>query len=252
MSFITLMYHELRELHMLWPEQPSPIDVKQDYYDELPAPLFVTVENFEEQMNYLYQNGFHTLSLGEIKHYYYNNRELPQNSVLLTFDDCYQSIKKYAYPILNKYKFHAVAFVVTGWLHTTARPFQPDKSVCLTGNDLEAMKDVFEYANHTDLFHTRSSNSSSAIMEADDLAFTEDLKHCNASGILSATDTFAYPFGLYSERNISLLREKGFQLAFTSEGGNNNRSMDPLLLKRNAIPYFMDLKQFKQLFQNEV
>ncbi len=248
MSFITLMYHEIRERHMLQSEQPSPIDVRQEYYDELPAPLFVTLENLEEQLEFLYENNFHTLSLAEVKQYYYNGKELPQNSVLLTFDDCYQSVRKYAYPLLQKYQFHAVAFVVTGWLHSSTKPFQPDRSVCLTRADLEEMKDVYEYANHTDLFHTRSTMTSSAIMVADDTAFSEDLDRCNTNSIISATDTFAYPFGLYTERNLTLLREKGFQLAFTSEGGINDRSIDPLLLRRNVIPYFMDLKQFKLLF----
>lgn len=248
MSFITLMYHEIREQHMLQPERPSPIDVRQGYYDELPAPLFVTIENLEEQLKFLYENRFHTLSLAEVKQYYYDGKELPQNSVLLTFDDCYQSIRKYAYPLLQKYQFHAIAFVVTGWLHSSAKPFQPESSVCMTRAELEEMKDVFEYANHTDQFHTRVGTSTSAMMTADDTAFSEDLDRCNSNGIVNATDTFAYPFGLYAERNLALLREKGFQLAFTSEGGKNDRSIDPLLLRRNAIPYFMDLKQFKLLF----
>ncbi len=247
MSFVTLMYHEIRERRMLRPEQYSPIDVNQNYYDELPPTLFVSLENFEEQMNYLFVNGFHTLSLEELRQYFYHGKAIPQKSVLLTFDDCYQSVKEYAYPILKKYHFHAVGFVVTGWLHTSAKPFQTESSICMTRNDLEEMKDVFEYANHTELFHTRSSRTSSAMMVTDDQAISEDLDRCNASGILDVTDTFAYPFGLWIDRHVSLLRRKGFRLAFTSEGGKNDTSIDPLLLRRNVIPYFMELKQFIKL-----
>src|SRR5690606_3783431 len=130
------------------------IDVKQGYEDILPSPLFVTLKNFKEQMAYLYENGFHTLSLDEVKNYY-QGKSLPEKSVLLTFDDCYQSMKKYAYPLLKQYGFHAVSFVVTSWLHDEPKEYNPEKSVCLTKVDLAEMEDVFEYANHTDSLHQR-------------------------------------------------------------------------------------------------
>lgn len=247
MSFAALMYHEIRENRMLQQGQPSPIDVRQGYEDLLPSPLFVTLENFLAQMEYLYENRYHTLTLKEIMGYYYEGTELPDKSVLLTFDDCFQSIARYAYPVLRKYQFHAVSFVVTGWLHTERRPFEPEKSVCLTPEELSEMGDVFEYANHTDLFHTRAGAGVSRMMEAGDRDFGEDLDRCNKSPVIQAKDVFAYPFGLYSDRNITMLKDKGFRLAFTSAGGRNDRTADPLLLKRNVIPYFMDMEAFREV-----
>lgn len=249
MSFTTLMYHEIRENRMLQPGQASPIEVRQDYEDNLPSPLFVTQENLIAQMEYLYANHYHTLTLEEVKAYYYEGARLPERSVLITFDDCYQSIQLYAYPILKKYQFHAVAFVVTGWLNTKAQPFHPEKSVCLTEHDLTPMSDVFEYANHTDQFHTRVSQTVSQLMSASDDSFAEDLDCCNSHSIVGSKDVFAYPFGLFSERNVMLLKQKGFRLAFTSDSGRNTRSTDPLLLKRNAIPYFVSMPDFEAMLQ---
>lgn len=234
MSFTALMYHEIRENRMLQQGQPSPIDVRQGYEDLLPPPLFVTLENFLAQMEYLYENQYHTLTLKEIMSYYYEGAELPEKSVLLTFDDCFQSIAHYAYPVLRKYQFHAVSFVVTGWLHTERRLFQPEKSVCLTPEDLSEM-------------HTRAGAGVSRMMEAGDRDFSEDLDRCNKSPVIQAKDVFAYPFGLYSDRNIALLKDKGFRLAFTSEAGKNDRNTHPLLLRRYAVPYFMDMKDFRNI-----
>jgi Predicted xylanase/chitin deacetylase len=245
MSFTALMYHEIRKSSMHQPGQASPIKIRQDYEDNLPPPLFVTLENFLAQMEYLHENGFHTLSLSEVKNYYFEGAELPDKSVLLTFDDCYQSSALYAYPALKKYAFHAAAFVVTGWLNGEKKPFDPDSSVCLTAKDLEEMRDVFEYANHTDQFHTRTDAGTSMMMDADDQKFSEDLDRCNENPLIQARDVFAYPFGIYSDRNIALLRRKGFRLAFTSEGGRNDKDTDPLKLKRNVVPYFMDLDAFR-------
>ena len=49
-----------------------------------------------------------------------------------------------------------------------------------------------------------------------DEEFSKDLDKCNE--YVQAKDVFAFPFGLYNERNVNLLKEKGFTLAF-----NNNR-----------------------------
>lgn len=111
------------------------------------------------------------------------------------------------------------------------------------------MKDVFEYANHTDQYHTRSGNAVGKMMEASDEEFLADLNHCSSQAIVGAKDVFAYPFGLYCHRNVTLLRNNGYRLAFTSEGGKNNIDMDPLLLKRNVIPYFMELDTFHNIIE---
>ena len=247
MSYSVLLYHEIRESGMLRPGQTSAIEVAQAYQDQLPAPLFNTLEQFTEQMAYLAENNYHSLTLSEIEHYHYDNAKLPEKSVLLTFDDCYQSIGLYAYPILKRYGFHATMFVVTGWLNAQPKQFTPERSVCMTQDELAQMTDVFEYANHTHAFHTRENATTSMMMTASDRELAEDLKRCNESPIVQAKHVFAYPFGLYAERNVSLLRETGFRLAFTCEPGGNDSNTDPLLLRRNVIPYMMDMETFRHV-----
>ncbi len=245
------MYHEIRETDGFDPEHPSHIDVKQGYDDVLPAPLFVTLESFEQQMTYLCEQNYHTLTLDEIKAFYYGDKPLPERSVLLTFDDCFQSVKLYAYPILKRLGFHAVAFVVTNWLHDEPKVFDSQRSVCLTEKDLYEMSDVFEYANHTDNMHTRTSETASAMMTASDEEFSSDLDRCNSHDIVGGKDVFAYTFGLFCDRNVSLLWQKGFKLAFTSDNGLNDKYTNPLLLKRNAVPYFVEMEEFKQIIGDQ-
>lgn len=249
MSFSALMYHEIRNKHTYEFGLPSPIEVKQKYEDQLPPPLFVSAEDFAIQMEYLDQNNYHTLTLDEVKSYYNLNEALPEKSVLLTFDDCYQSLAFFAYPILKQYNFHAVSFVVSGWLNEDRKPFTPEKSSSLTEAELLDMNDVFEYANHTDQFHTRTGPAVSRMMEATDDEFSQDLNRCNDLSILECDDVFAYPFGLFEDRNVDLLKAKGFQLAFTSQGGKNDKSTDPMRLKRNVVPYFMSIEGFKEIIE---
>lgn len=245
--FSTLMYHEIRKKDEFNPEHPYHIEVKQGYEDILPSPLFVTLEYFQEQMTYLYEQQYHTLTLEEVKEYFLQKKAIPEKSVLLTFDDCFQSVKKYAYPILKKFQFHATAFVVSNWLLDAPKAFRPEKSVCMAAEELSDIADVFEFANHTHSFHRRTSQTESMLMTAKDEEISKDLDRCNENPDIHHKDVFAYPFGLYIESNLSLLRKKGFQLAFTSQPGFNDEDTNPLLLKRNAVPYFLDLEAFQNI-----
>lgn len=245
MGFATLLYHEIRKRDEFHPEKPYSIDVKQEYEDQLPAPLFITLDQFEEQMEFLYRENFHTLTLAEVRDYFYRGKNIPEKSVLITFDDCFQSMKQYAYPVLKKYGFHAVAFVVTGWLHDEPKEYNPEKCVCLAKEELDEMADVFEYANHTDSFHQRYDVKTGRMMVEKDERFARDLDECNRH--VPVKDVFAYPFGLFHERNVELLRKKWFTLAFTTKTGKNDRQTDPLLLKRNIIPFTLELEQFQKI-----
>ncbi len=250
MSFSALMYHELRTETTLNAHDPSPIKVKQNYDDQLPAVLFCSLKNFDSQMAYLYELNYHTLTLDEIKNFYYKDVALPEKSVLLSFDDCYQSLYHYAYPILRKYGFSAVAFVVTGWLNNESTTFDPTQSICLSEDELRQMSDVFDYANHTDLFHTRSSIDSNKLMTSSHADFTADLERCNQNSLITAKDAFAYPFGLFNDTNVETLKANGFKLAFTSDGGVNLATTDPLRLNRFVIPHFMALESFKEILRH--
>ena len=71
----------------------------------MPAPLFIMLDQFEEQMEFLYRENFHTLTLAEVRDYFYRGKNIPEKSVLITFDDCFQSMKQYAYPVLKNTAF---------------------------------------------------------------------------------------------------------------------------------------------------
>ncbi|MDF2547630.1 MAG: hypothetical protein K0R93_2528 [Anaerosolibacter sp.] len=244
--FHTLMYHEIIKKDDFHMNSPSKIVVNQGYEDVLPKPLFVFLEDFEAQMQYLYENDYHTLGLEEIIDFFYNNKPLPEKSVLLTFDDLYQSVLHYAYPILKKYQFHAVGFVVLDWLFNEFRPYANSQSVCLSKEELENMKDVFEYANHTKSLHTRNDGLT-ALQTVDEADFRGDIMACE--DYVSTKKVFAYPFGILTEEVVAWLQDMGFHLAFTTEAGPNDLGTDPLKLKRNGVFLGLGLDKFQEIFK---
>ncbi len=73
-------------------------------------------EKFAWQMQYLFQNGFHTVTLAQLYTHYKERQPLPSKPVLLTFDDGYLDNFTTALPILQQYGFSAVVFPIADWV----------------------------------------------------------------------------------------------------------------------------------------
>lgn len=85
---------------------------------EVPVFMFHTVErgSFQAQLEYLKDNGYRTLTLVEFLDYLKGDLTLKDPAVLLTFDDGEKSLYEVAYPLLKRYGFHAVAFVIPHYM----------------------------------------------------------------------------------------------------------------------------------------
>ncbi len=82
----------------------------------LPVFVFHSVEptRFEEQLRFLANNGYSTLTGDGILENLKGKIHQPNKSVVLTFDDATGSFWATAYPLLKKYGFQAILFVIPG------------------------------------------------------------------------------------------------------------------------------------------
>src|ERR1700732_958982 len=66
--------------------------------------LTVDSKQLEEHFRWLQEKGYQTIQFKELIAYYDNNRPLPPNPVLITFDDGYRNNYEIAYPLAKKYQ----------------------------------------------------------------------------------------------------------------------------------------------------
>mgnify|MGYP003939726135 CR=1 FL=1 len=81
--------------------------------DAIRSDLSVGPAQFEAQLAYLREQGYHTISLKQLSYALSRNEPLPAKPIVITFDDGYRDQYTNAFPLLKKYGFTATFFVFT-------------------------------------------------------------------------------------------------------------------------------------------
>lgn len=199
------------------------------------------LQKFREQMDYLKNNGWTTITPQQLESWVTNNGTLPKKSVLITFDDGYKSTINLAYPLLKNHGFQATSFVITSRIN---RPGT------VSDMDIVRTQDVYSYQSHTHAFHMfNSSNNMSLMQYENESAIFADVEQANHSieQILnngSQVTTLAYPYGKRSPQAIQALQSAGITSAYTIDEGNVFQGDSLFELKRQRVHSSMSLKDF--------
>jgi len=76
--------------------------------------LTVSSELFAQQMDYLKEQGYHTITFNQFFAALYYGGPLPSRPIILTFDDGYDDVYHYAFPILQAHGFSGMFYIITG------------------------------------------------------------------------------------------------------------------------------------------
>jgi len=78
----------------------------------------IPISLFKEQMQYLVDHGYHTILSENYVRFLKGEAQLPEKSVVITFDDWKPGQYDLARPILNRLGLHAIFFVITEKVRT--------------------------------------------------------------------------------------------------------------------------------------
>ncbi len=202
--------------------------------DTLNHCLSLTPAEFEDQINYLAENGYHSITPDQLMGYLKYGRALPDKPVLITFDDGYADNYANAYPILRKYGFTATIFLVTAFVGHVDR--------YLTWDQVREMhKNGFVFGSHT-VNHKPLTKLSPEEITAE---LTESAAEIERQ-LGARPRYFAYPTGAYTLKIEELVRQAGYRAAFTIRYGQVGLESDPYALER--IPVYHSGKTFRSFY----
>ena len=213
--------------------------------NDLPAnPLSVPVAVFDEQMSQLRELGYTVVGLDDVLAYYREGAALPPRPVLITFDDGYRDNLEFAAPVLERHGYPAVLFVPIAYLDDL-RPLPHEERLAARG----VVNRTLDWGELAELEAAGVRIESHGISHRPlaDLALDEAAREIVVSKLRledrlgRPVRSFAYVKGSeahYRPIHLSLLRQAGYDVAFTSVSGSNDRTSDPLRLHRyNVEPY---------------
>jgi peptidoglycan/xylan/chitin deacetylase (PgdA/CDA1 family) len=163
--------------------------------------------------------------------------------ICVTFDDGYRDNLENAVPVLRELGIPATIFIPTAAVGGTAHLYW-----------YETQPPLLDWADLSQLSrdelisigaHTRRHPALPSL--PDDVAWSEiagckqDLEeHLGREAI-----SFAYPAGMFNDRDLRMVREAGYRVAVTTEPGLNGPRQSPYALRRTVIDQEDDLNMFE-------
>lgn len=187
----TLMYHHVQTKEAATADKQTGLSVYTDV--------------FKNQMQYLKDKGYTTLTMNDLINFFDSGTAIPKRSVLLTFDDGYEDFYTDAYPILSSLGFHATMFTPTGLIEN------PDY---LKWSQISGMNGLVLFANHT-WSHKNVQVSASSMKTEISTADTQ-----LAERGYNVPKVFAYPYGLETLQAEAYLNSLAYKVAFTTVHGS--------------------------------
>lgn len=221
---------------------------------------------FENDLNYLKQNGYTTLLMTDLIQAVSDGTPLPEKPIILTFDDGYYNNYLYAYPMLKKYNMKALISIIGRYTDEYSQLHEDNANYShITWDQANEMiaSGLVEIQNHTYDMHTYNKGRKGckqnpgetqevyrSVMDSD----VGKLQKRIFEKTHKLPNTFTYPFGYMSDGSGLLLKDMGFQATLSCSEGINyistkeDHNPDQLFrLKRCLRPPHKSSQEF---FQN--
>ncbi|MCQ9626314.1 polysaccharide deacetylase family protein [Cetobacterium somerae] len=208
---------------------------------------YVTVEQFEEQMKYLKKKGYETVTFKDLLNNRYKQRfDKDKKWIMLTFDDGYKDNYENAFPILKKYQFKGIIYVLDGIEYNkwdVDNPGNPEKRFTLMNQEelLEMQNYGIEFGGHTST-HPRLAELSTEQVKSEIINSKSNIEKIIGKELLS----FAYPYGSLNEEVKRIPQEAGYKFAVATDSGSIVFSDDLFEIRRIGIFPTNNLFNFKR------
>ncbi len=192
----------------------------------------IPVKDFAAQMEYLWKNGYETVSIDQIAAALRGQADLPPCPLAITFDDAYASAYQNALPILQQYGLRATYFLPTSYLGRSTKYMTWDQARDLTGKGMWIGSHSISHpflARLSRLAAQRQITESKKILET-------------RLGI--PITTFAYPYGSFSQAVERAVSEAGYAAAVWTGSGARHTTDRLYRLKRIGVYYPIRLTTF--------
>lgn len=213
----------------------------------------VWAEEFEQDLRYLKQNGYTTITSAQLADFLNGKGALPEKAVLLTIDDGKLGVYKHAYPLLRKYGMKASLAVIGERIDAATDDLQAraaDPAPYCTWSEIKEMSDsgVIEVVSHSYTRHRYSNNgytganlqsgqSEDAFYQAacrDAGRMDEKLREVTGKG----TVTFSYPYSVRTPESDRVWMRCGYEILYCGDNDDVRHSQLNYYVRDAGVNYY--------------
>lgn len=208
---------------------------------------YITAKKFDEHMRYLKEHGYCPITFKELLKINYRNRfNNGKKYVILTFDDGYEDNYKIAFPILKKYQFKCIIYLVSHLNYNkwdVEVPENPEKEFTLMTWDMikEMQEYGIEFGGHT-MTHQKLAHIPFEQAKKEITVSTQFLEEKLGEKLVC----FAYPYGDLNEQVKEFVRNSGYSFAVATDSGDLSFSEDLFQIRRIGIFPTNNMLSFKR------
>jgi len=188
-------------------------------------------KDFEEQLKYLKDNNFKTLTMQEFYDWHIGKIELPKKSVLITVDDGAFGTDTHLPRLLEEYDAKATLFLISGWWSVSK----------YTLGNLELQSHTHDL-HHNNFVRDGKKGIKTLMLTKDEIKTDLQL----SKQTLNNPIAFCYPFYAYNDTLVSAVKEE-FKIAFAGGNKKATRQSDIYKIPRYPIYKTTSLAAFKNI-----
>ncbi len=201
--------------------------------------LTVSPEEFEQQVKWIKDQGYESISLEDLYNFSQKNGELPKKPVIFTFDDGYSDVFENAIPILKKHGYTGSFAIITRWPGDTQGTNQ-----YATWQQIAAAHDEgMEIVSHTqDHFDAKDPKYKPDFIQNNLYGSYQDIQE----HLGTTTNILIYPYGHYNTQYIQLARKAGFSMGITVHEGNRVNLDNMMEVPRIRVNHNQNMKVLEE------
>lgn len=203
------------------------------------SPLAVAPDVFTDQLAYLHDAGFSTLTAGELAAFLADGvGALPERPVVLTFDDGYGDFYTDGLPVLKQHGFTGTLFQTTGWVGK-----EGEAKRMLNWRELAELHDTgIEIGAHT-VRHPQLDQLPEKELR-DELYISKSVLEDKLG---FAVPGLAYPFGYSNQKVREVARELGYTYAYSVDNAQTTDAAEKFTLPRLTVRHTTTMDQFRRM-----
>lgn len=204
--------------------------------------LVISPERFASELDMLIARGYNVISLDQLRDFL-NGGSVPDNAVLITFDDGYESVHQYALPELQKRHMPAVAFAIVKYMGQRLGNLQHynwDGAREMAAAGFTTQSHTYNLHDFGPLASGKNGPLLNGPLKGQSLSdyrnmVYQDLKRSREeieNHLQQPVYALALPFGAGGQTAIQAAVDAGFKIVFTTHYGVVTRQTNPLALPR--------------------